>query len=94
MPKVKTGLFESNTKTRHSLVRLEIIDQLISKRGGIKTREGLLNLVNSKLAEDISLFTIDNDLRDLRDLIARSNSNVQLLRSLDCPLAKLKRRGG
>lgn len=81
MPEVKTRLFESKTKTRHSLVRLEIIDQLISKNKGIKSREGLLKLVNSKLAEDISVFTLDKDLKDLKELIARSTDKVELKKS-------------
>ena len=81
MPKVKTRLFESNPKTRHSLVRLEILDQLISKNKGIKTREGLLKLVNSKLAENVSIDTLDKDLRELRDLIAMSTDKVELINS-------------
>ena len=81
MPEVKTRLFESNNKTRHSLARLEILDQLISKNKGIKTREGLLKLINSKLSENISVFTLDKDLKDLKELIARSTDKVELKKS-------------
>jgi predicted DNA-binding transcriptional regulator YafY len=78
MPQVKTQLFESSAKTRHSLARLEILDQLISKNKGIKTREGLLKMVNSKLADNISVFTLDKDLKDLKDLISSSTDKVEL----------------
>ena len=81
MPQVKTRLFESNAKTRHSLARLEILDQLISKHKGVKTRPGLLKLVNSKLAENISVWTLDNDIEDLRGLIAMSTDKVELKNS-------------
>ena len=82
MPNIKTGISDYNFKTRNTSERLILLDQLISKRLGGKSREGLLLSLNKRLKEKISIHTLDKDLLELKQLIAiNTNDEVQILRT-------------
>ena len=68
---VKTAV---SSKVRHSLERIELIDQILSSGKKIPDRESFLRLVNISLSAHgvpITLFTLDKDIKYLKELLIR-----------------------
>ena len=67
---VKTSV---SSKVRHSLERIELIDQILSSGKKKLDRESLLSHVNNRLfahGVPITLFTLDKDIKYLKILIS------------------------
>lgn len=79
MPKIKTGV-RGTGRVKHSLERIELIDQLLVKYKHIPSRKDFLAKVNNKLPFDnkISIYTLDNDIEYLRAEIALKFGDVRL----------------
>jgi len=77
MPAVKKNL---RNIARHSNERLELLDQLLFKYKHIPDREYFLKLINSKLPHDgqVSLSTLDKDIKNLRDMLAIKHPDISL----------------
>jgi hypothetical protein len=77
MPKNKNA---SSQMTGVTMKRLSLYDNLLGGKSYFKTRQDLLDRVNSSLQSDrqISLSSLDKDLRALRDELESRNSPVTL----------------
>jgi len=80
MPSIKKQVRDIS---KHSHERLELLDQLLFKYKHIPDREHFLKLVNAKLSHDrqVSVSTLDKDIKALRELLEVKHPQVQLLKS-------------
>lgn len=77
MPAVKKNL---RSLAKHSNERLELIDQLLFKYKHIPDRTKFLKLVNAQLPNDqqISISTLDKDIKNLREMLEIKHPDIKL----------------
>ena len=80
---VKTSV---SSKVRHSLERIELIDQILSSGKKKLDRESLLSHVNKRLfahGVPITLFTLDKDIKYLKFLLVTMKLHLNFPKLMD-----------